>query len=122
MVLDGVLGQRHLACHGAGADAGGKQAKQFVLAGREGEGSAEQVEALGGGFLLKGDDEGRAAVFRRVWPVAEREPGGPQGEPEAVSEMRARVRRVVVDSGLGGEELGGYVVDAGRDGPFVGLG
>ena len=62
----------------AGVGAGGKQAKQFVLAGREGEGAAEQVEAVGGGCLPNGDDNGRATVFRRVWPVAGRKPGGPQ--------------------------------------------
>ena len=96
--------------------------EQFVFAGGEAEGAAEQVEPLGGGCLLDRDDDRRAAVGGRALLVAGREPGGPQGEPEAASQMRAGVRRVGVDAFLGGQELGGHVVDAGRDGLLVGLG
>src|SRR6266568_6545570 len=47
VILDRVLGQRHLARHRAGVTAGGEQAEQFVFARGETEGPAEQVEAAG---------------------------------------------------------------------------
>ena len=52
--------------------------------------------------------------------VGGREPGRAQGEPETAREMRPCGRRVIVDTFLGGQDLGGHVVDAGRDGSFIG--
>jgi len=49
VVLNGVLGQGHLARQRAGVTAGGWQAEQLALAGAEPEGAAEEVKPVGGG-------------------------------------------------------------------------
>src|SRR6266851_1275476 len=70
MILDRVLGQRHLAGHGMRVAAGGEQAEQLVLAGGEAEGAGEQIKAVGRGDLLDGDDDGRRAGVSLGWPSA----------------------------------------------------
>jgi hypothetical protein len=117
--LDRVLRQRHLARHPPGVAARGKQAEQFVFAGTQAESAAEQLDPLGGGcFLDGGDDRCRSACGGLVW----RKPGGTQSKPEAISQMCTGQRRMGVDALLNGQELGGDVVDARRNGPFVRLG
>jgi hypothetical protein len=66
VVLDGVLGQCHLAGHRSGVAAGGQQAEQLGFAVGEAVGAAEQLKSLGGGCFLDRDDEGCRAVRRRT--------------------------------------------------------
>ncbi len=119
VILDRVLGQRHLARHPSGVAARGKQAEQFVFAGTQAESAAEELDSLGSGRLFDSDDDRcGSAGGRLVW----RKPGGTQSKPEAISQMCAGQRWMCVNALLNGQELGGNVVDARRDGPFVSLG
>jgi len=57
VILDRVLGQRHLARHRSRVAARGKHAEQFVFAGTQPESAAEELDPLGGGRLLDSDDD-----------------------------------------------------------------
>jgi hypothetical protein len=57
VILDRVLGQRHLTRHPPGVAARGKQAEQFVFAGTQAESPAEKLDPLRGGRFLDSDDD-----------------------------------------------------------------
>ena len=90
--------------------------QQLGLARRQSVGAREQVEPFGGRARLDRDGDvplRRSAVL---------DPRRPERQPHPVTEVHPRARRVVVDAGLDGEQLGGDVVRPGRDRPAVALG
>src|SRR5712692_7385273 len=100
MILDGVLGQRHLPCHRARIAAGGEQAEELLLSDGEATGAGEQLKALGCGCLLDRDDDGRSVAGSLPWRwpwswrwrrscFVESEPGRAQRQPEPVGKMYA---------------------------------